>query len=139
MPLINRATNEVTLKLVYYGPALAGKTTNLRWLHEHVKARTIGRLVSVAARADRTLFFDFVPLEPMAVQGLGPRVQLYAMPGLVSDETSLSMLLRACDAVVFVADSQEGELESNVLSLRSLRQNLLLNELDPGLPRVIQY
>ena len=139
MPLFNRATNEVTLKLVYYGPGLAGKTTNLRWIHEHAPHRSRGRLVSLATQADLTLFFDFVPLEPAAVAGSRPRVQVYAVPGQVSYETTRRMVLERCDAIVFVADSQASMLDANVESLRGLRQNLLVTDLDPALPQAFQY
>jgi CheY-like chemotaxis protein/signal recognition particle receptor subunit beta len=139
MPLFNRATNEVTLKLVYYGPGLAGKTTNLRWIHEHAPCRTRGKLVSFATQADLTLFFDFVPLEPAVVAGMRPRIQVYTVPGQVFYETTRRMVLEGCDAVVFVADSQASMLDANVESLRSLRQNLLVNDLDPALPQVVQY
>ncbi len=139
MPLFNRATNEVTLKLVYYGPGLAGKTTNLRWIHEHAPLRTRGKLVSLATQSDLTLFFEFVPLEPAAVVGLRPRIQVYTVPGRVFYETTRRMVLEGCDAVVFVADSQASMLDANVESLRRLRQNLLANDLDPALPQVVQY
>jgi CheY-like chemotaxis protein/signal recognition particle receptor subunit beta len=139
MPLYNRATNEVTLKLVYYGPGLAGKTTNLRWIHEHAPLRKRGKLVSLATQADLTLFFDFVPLEPAPIAGLRPRIQVYTVPGRVFYETTRRMVLEGCDAVVFVADSQASMLDANVESLRGLRQNLLANDLDPALPQVVQY
>ncbi len=139
MPLFNRATNEVTLKLVYYGPGLAGKTTNLCWIHEHAPFRSKGKLVSLATQADLTLFFDFVPLEPATVAGMRPRIQVYTVPGRVFYETTRRMVLEGCDAVVFVADSQASMLDANVEGLRGLRQNLLVNHLDPALPQVIQY
>ncbi len=136
MPLFNRATNEVTLKLVYDGPSFAGKTTNLRWIHGQAPLRTKGRLVSLA-RADTTLFFDFVPLAPELVAGMRPRVQVYTVPGRVSSEASRRLVLEGCDAVVFVADSQASMLEADLAGLASLRQSLLANDLDPA--QVIQY
>ncbi len=95
--------------------------------------------MSLATQADLTLFFDFVPLEPAAVAGMRPRIQVYTVPGRVFYETTRRMVLEGCDAVVFVADSQASMLDANVESLRGLRQNLLANDLDPALPQVIQY
>jgi signal recognition particle receptor subunit beta len=139
MALFNQATREFTAKVVYYGPGLGGKTTNLRFIHDRLSFKTKGRLVSLATQDDRTLFFDFLPLEPGPIRGLQARLQLYAVPGRVSHESALRAVLRGCDAVVFVADSRSGSLDANAESLRGLRQHLLANELDPALPQVFQY
>ena len=139
MALFNHATKEVTAKLVYYGPGLCGKTTNLQWIHENLSFKTKGKLVSLATQTDRTLFFDFLPVELGTIRGMRTRMQLYTVPGQVFYESTRRMVLKGCDAVVFVADSQAAMLDANAESLRSLRQNLLINEIDPTIPLVIQY
>jgi len=139
MALFNHATKEVTAKLVYYGPGLGGKTTNLQWIHEHMSFKTKGKLVSLATQADRTLFFDFLPIELGTIRGMRTRMQLYTVPGQVFYEATRRMVVKGCDAVVFVADSQAAMLDANAESLRSLHQNLLANEIDPSIPQVIQY
>jgi len=139
MALFNHATKEITAKLVYYGPGLCGKTTNLRWIHANLPFKTKGKLVSLATQTDRTLFFDFLPIELGAIRGMRTRVQIYTVPGQVFYEATRRMVLKGCDAVVFVADSQAAMLDANTESLLSLRQNLLVNEIDPAIPQVIQY
>jgi len=139
MALFNHATKEVTAKLVYYGPGLCGKTTNLQWIHDRMSFRSKGKLVSLATQTDRTLFFDFLPLELGSIRGMRARVQVYTVPGQVFYEATRRMVLKGCDAVVFVADSQAAMLDANAESQRSLRQNLLVNEIDPAIPQVIQY
>jgi CheY-like chemotaxis protein/signal recognition particle receptor subunit beta len=139
MALFNHATREVTAKLVYYGPGLGGKTTNLQWIHANLAFTTKGRLVSLATQNDRTLFFDFLPLEVNTIRGMRARMQIYTVPGQVFYESTRRVVLKGCDAVVFVADSQAAMLDANAESLHSLRQNLLVNELDPSIPQVIQY
>jgi CheY-like chemotaxis protein/signal recognition particle receptor subunit beta len=139
MALFNHATKEVTAKLVYYGPGLCGKTTNLQWIHDNLSFKTKGKLVSLATQTDRTLFFDFLPVELGTIRGMRTRMQIYTVPGQVFYESTRRMVLKGCDAVVFVADSQAAMLDANAESLRSLRQNLLHNEIDPTIPQVIQY
>jgi CheY-like chemotaxis protein/signal recognition particle receptor subunit beta len=139
MALFNHATKEVTAKLVYYGPGLGGKTTNLRWIHDNVVVKAKGKLVSLATQADRTLFFDFLPVELGAIRGMRTRMQIYTVPGQVFYEATRRVVLKGCDAVVFVADSQAAMLDANVESLQSLRRNLLANEIDPSIPMVLQY
>ena len=139
MALFNHATKEVTAKLVYYGPGLCGKTTNLQWIHGNLSFKTKGKLVSLATQTDRTLFFDFLPVELGTIRGMRTRMQIYTVPGQVFYESTRRMVLKGCDAVVFVADSQAAMLDANAESLRSLRQNLLVNEIDPEIPQVIQY
>jgi len=139
MALFNHATKEVTAKLVYYGPGLCGKTTNLQWIHANLSFKTKGKLVSLATQTDRTLFFDFLPVELGTIRGMRTRMQIYTVPGQVFYESTRRMVLKGCDAVVFVADSQAAMLDANAESLRSLRQNLLVNEIDPSIPQVIQY
>jgi len=139
MVLFNHATKEVTAKLVYYGPGLCGKTTNLRWIHDNLSFKARGKLVSLATQTDRTLFFDFLPVELGSIRGMRIRMQIYTVPGQVFYEATRRMVLKGCDAVVFVVDSQAAMLDANAESLRSLRQNLLVNEIDPSIPQVIQY
>ena len=139
MALLNHATKEITAKLVYYGPALCGKTTNLQWIHEHVAFVGKGKLLSVAIDADRMLFFDFLPVEFGTIEGMKTRVQIYTVPGQVFYDATRRMVLKGADAVVFVADSQAALLDANLESLQNLRENLIVNGLDPTLPIVLQH
>lgn len=139
MALLNHTTREITAKLVYYGPGLCGKTTNLQWIHEHVAFKAKGKLLSLATEADRTLFFDFLPVELAPIRGMKARVHIYTVPGQVFYDVTRRMVLREADAVVFVADSQARMLDANLESLENLRQNLIANDLDPALPMVLQY
>jgi CheY-like chemotaxis protein len=139
MALLNHATKEITAKVVYYGPGLCGKTTNLEWIHEKLPIKNKGTMVSLATESDRTMFFDYLPIELGSVRGMKTRIQLYTVPGQVFYDSTRRMVLKGADAVVFVADSQEAMLDANVESLVSLRKNLLSNELDPDLPMVLQY
>ena len=139
MALFNPATGEATARLVYYGPGLSGKSTNLLWIHDHLPPGAKGRLVSMTTDADRTLFFDFLPAELGIVGGLRARIQVYTIPGAEVHEATQRMVLKGCDAIVFVADSQAWRLEANLESLRSLRRNLLLSGVDPGIAQVVQY
>jgi CheY-like chemotaxis protein len=139
MALFNHATKEVTAKLVYYGPGLCGKTTNLQWIHQHLSFQGKGKLVSLATQTDRTLFFDFLPGALGTIRGMRLRIQVYTVPGQVFYEATRRMVLKGCDAVVFVADSQAAMLDANAESQRGLRQNLLVNEIDSSIPQVVQY
>jgi CheY-like chemotaxis protein/signal recognition particle receptor subunit beta len=139
MALINHATKEIATKLVYYGPGLCGKTTNLQWIHDHLSFENKGKLVSLATQTDRTLFFDFLPVDLGVIRGMRLRLQIYTVPGQVFYESTRRMVLKGCDAVVFVADSQAAMLDANVESLQSLQRNLLANEIDPAVPMVTQY
>jgi CheY-like chemotaxis protein/signal recognition particle receptor subunit beta len=139
MAFFNHATKEVAAKLVYYGPAQGGKTTNLTWIHENVPFIVKGKLLSLSTDSDRTLFFDFLPVELGTIRGMRTRLQLYTVPGQVFYEATRRMLLKGADAVVFVADSQAAMLDANLASLESLYENIRLNELDPGLPIIMQY
>jgi CheY-like chemotaxis protein/signal recognition particle receptor subunit beta len=139
MALFNHATKEVTAKLVYYGPGLCGKTTNLQWIHDKLSFENKGKLVSLATQTDRTLFFDFLPVDLGVIRGMRLRLQIYTVPGQVFYESTRRMVLKGCDAVVFVADSQAAMLDANAESLQSLQRNLLANEIDPAVPMVVQY
>ncbi len=131
MVLINKATNEVTVKLVYYGPGLCGKTTNLEKIYGNPKLENKGKMISMATETDRTLFFDFMPMELGTIGGQKVRVQLYTVPGQVFYDATRKLVLRGADGVVFVADSQDSMRESNMDSLENLKTNLRLNRLDP--------
>lgn len=142
MAIINQATKELQVKVVYYGPALGGKTTNLVQVHEHVQ--TIegqkGKLVSLATSSDRTLFFDFLPIEAVAIKGFKTKFQLYTVPGQVIYNTTRQLVLRGVDGIVFVADSQYDKMEDNVKAFQNLEENLQTLELDLNeIPYVIQY
>jgi hypothetical protein len=108
MAIINQATKELQVKIVYYGPAMGGKTTNLVQIHDHVQtaAGNKGKLVSLATSSDRTLFFDFLPIEAMSIKGFKTKFQLYTVPGQVIYNTTRQLVLRGVDGIVFVADSQ---------------------------------
>jgi mutual gliding-motility protein MglA len=140
MVLVNKALNEVTVKLVYYGPGLCGKTTNLEKIYGNPKLENKGKMISMATETDRTLFFDFMPMELGTIGGQKVRVQLYTVPGQVFYDATRKLVLRGADGVVFVADSQPSVRESNLESLENLKTNLRLNRLDPEkVALVFQY
>src|SRR5512145_1062349 len=140
MVLFNAATKELTAKIVYYGPGLCGKTTNLQHVYDSLPQDGRGKMLSLATQTDRTLFFDFLPIELGTIRGMKTRVQLYTVPGQVFYNATRRMVLKGADCVVFVADSQEAMLDANVESLENLRQNLEANEIDPDeIPMVFQY
>jgi signal recognition particle receptor subunit beta len=140
MVLFNYSTKELTAKVVYYGPGLCGKTTNLHWIHEKLPIKHKGKMLSLATETDRTLFFDFLPIELGTIRGMKTRIQLYTVPGQVFYNATRRMVLKGADCIVFVCDSQEAMLEANVESLENLRENLQVNEIDPDeIPMVMQY
>ncbi len=140
MVLFNYSTKELTAKVVYYGPGLCGKTTNLQWIHEKLPIRNKGKMLSLATETDRTLFFDFLPIELGTIRGMKTRIQLYTVPGQVFYNATRRMVLKGADCVVFVCDSQEPMIEANVESLENLKQNMEANELDSEeMPLVLQY
>jgi signal recognition particle receptor subunit beta len=140
MVLFNYSTKELTAKVVYYGPGLCGKTTNLQWIHEKLPIKNKGKMLSLATETDRTLFFDFLPIELGAIRGMRTRIQLYTVPGQVFYNATRRMVLKGADCVIFVCDSQEAMLDPNLESQENLRQNLEANEIDPGqIPMVLQY
>ena len=140
MVLINKAINEVTVKLVYYGPGLCGKTTNLEKIYGNPKLENKGKMISMSTETDRTLFFDFMPMELGTIGGQKVRVQLYTVPGQVFYDATRKLVLRGADGVVFVADSQNTMRDSNLDSLENLKTNLRLNRLDPAkIALVFQY
>ena len=140
MVLFNYATKELTAKVVYYGPGLCGKTTNLQFIHEKLPIKNKGKMLSLATETDRTLFFDFLPIELGTIRGMKTRVQLYTVPGQVFYNATRRMVLKGADCVVFVADSQEPMLEANLQSFDNLKENLEANEIDPNeIPMVMQF
>jgi signal recognition particle receptor subunit beta len=140
MSLVNYATREITCKIVYYGPGRSGKTSNLQYVHAFVPEARKGPMVSLATETDRTLFFDFLPLDLGDISGFRTRIQLYTVPGQVYYNATRKLVLRGADGVVFVADSQREQFDENVQSLRNLYENLLEEEVDiREFPTVLQY
>ena len=142
MAIINQATKELQVKIVYYGTALGGKTTNLVQVHEKVQTErgNKGKLVSLATSSDRTLFFDFLPIEAVAIKGFKTKFQLYTVPGQVIYNTTRQLVLRGVDGLVFVADSQYDKMQENALSFANLEENLkALNLCLDDIPYVLQY
>ncbi len=139
MSTINFHAREINFKIVYYGPGLSGKTTNLKQIHSHVPGDGKGELVSLQTEDERTLFFDFLPLDLGEVNGFRTRFHLYTVPGQVFYNASRRLILRGVDGVVFVADSSPSRLRANAESLRNLRENLAEYDLVlTDLPYVIQ-
>jgi len=140
MPLVNFTTREITCKLVYYGPGRSGKTSNLLYIHGRVPADRRGNMVSLATQSDRTLFFDFLPLELGIISGFTTRFQLYTVPGQVYYNATRRLVLQGADGVVFVADSQARRFDDNLESFQDLQENLLAQGVDVRqLPLVLQY
>jgi len=124
MTFINYAAREINCKIVYYGPGLGGKTTNLKWIYGRSNPTTRGKLISLATETDRTLFFDFLPLDLGTIRGFKTRFHLYTVPGQVFYDASRKLILKGVDGVVFVADSQVARMEANSESLKNLQANL---------------
>jgi signal recognition particle receptor subunit beta len=140
MALFNYATKEITIKIVYYGPGLSGKTTNLQYLHSIFDPSKRGKLLSLATEADRTLFFDFLPIEVGKISDFSIRFQLYTVPGQVRYNATRKLVLKGADAVIFVADSQREMKEQNIDSLKNMHENLVANNIDPyEIPIIMQY
>jgi mutual gliding-motility protein MglA len=139
MTFINYANKEINCKIVYYGPGLCGKTTNLQHIYDATAPQAKGKLISLATETDRTLFFDFMPLELGTVRGFKTRFHLYTVPGQVFYEASRKLILKGVDGVVFVADSQEERMDANIESLYNLDENLRAHGYDlMKLPYVLQ-
>ena len=124
MTFINYASREINCKIVYYGPGLCGKTTNLQYIYDSTAPQAKGKLISLATETDRTLFFDFMPLELGTVRGFKTRFHLYTVPGQVYYDASRKLILKGVDGVVFVADSQEERMDANIEALYNLEENL---------------
>ncbi|MEO6393860.1 MAG: GTPase domain-containing protein [Pyrinomonadaceae bacterium] len=139
MTFINYASREINCKIVYYGPGLCGKTTNLQHIYDSTAPQAKGKLISLATETDRTLFFDFMPLELGTVRGFKTRFHLYTVPGQVFYDASRKLILKGVDGVVFVADSQEERMDANIESLYNLEENLKSQGYDlMALPYVLQ-
>ena len=139
MSFINFAAREINCKIVYYGPGLGGKTTNLQWIFERTGEQQKGKMISLATETERTLFFDFLPLDLGTVRGFKTRIHLYTVPGQVFYDASRKLILRGVDGVVFVADSQEERMDANVEALENLQENLKEHSYDFNrIPYVLQ-
>jgi mutual gliding-motility protein MglA len=140
MSFINYSSREINCKIVYYGPGLCGKTTNLQYIYNKTNPDAKGKMISLATETERTLFFDFLPLSLGEIRGFKTRFHLYTVPGQVFYDASRRLILKGVDGVVFVADSQEARFEANIESLENLRTNLAEQgyNLDK-LPYIVQY
>jgi signal recognition particle receptor subunit beta len=140
MSFINYASREINCKIVYYGPGLGGKTTNLQYVYERTNPQNKGQLISLATETDRTLFFDFLPLDLGSVRGFRTRFHLYTVPGQVFYDASRKLILKGVDGVIFVADSQEARMDANLESLDNLKHNLHENGFDLSVvPYALQF
>ncbi len=140
MSFINYSSREINCKIVYYGPGLCGKTTNLQYIYNKTNPQAKGKMISLATETERTLFFDFLPLSLGEIRGFKTRFHLYTVPGQVFYDASRKLILKGVDGVVFVADSQVERMEANIESLDNLRINLADHgyELEK-VPYVVQY
>jgi signal recognition particle receptor subunit beta len=140
MTFINYSSREINCKIVYYGPGLCGKTTNLQYIYRRMNPESRGRMISLATETERTLFFDFLPLSLGEIRGFKTRFHLYTVPGQVFYDASRRLILRGVDGLVFCADSQLTRMDSNVESMENLRINLREQGYDSDrLPLVLQY
>ncbi len=140
MVFFNYALRKLNAKIVYYGPGLCGKTTNLQWIHDHFEGGQRGKMISLSTEGDRTIFFDLLPLEIGSIRGMDVTLQLYTVPGQVHYNSTRQLVLRGADGVVFVADSQATMRSSNIESLRNLEENLNLQGVElEGFPHVLQF
>lgn len=140
MPLVNFSTREISCKIVYYGPGRSGKTSNLEYIFSRVPDERRGKMISLATQTDRTLFFDFLPIELGTISGFATRFQLYTVPGQVYYNATRKLVLQGADGIVFVADSQVRQLDENIESLQNLQANILEQGFDVrAIPLVLQY
>ena len=140
MSFINYSAREINCKIVYYGPGLCGKTTNLQFVYKKTDPDNKGKMISLATETERTLFFDFLPLSLGSIRGFKVRFHLYTVPGQVFYDASRKLILRGVDGVVFVADSQVERMEANIESLQNLQKNLAEHDLNLAtIPYVVQY
>lgn len=140
MALFNYTAKEITVKVVYYGPGLSGKTTNLQYLHHIINPDRKGKLLCLPTESDRTLFFDLLPIDLGKIRDFSLRFQLYTVPGQVRYNATRKLVLKGADAVVFVADSQREMKEQNIESFKNMRDNLIANNINPDeIPLILQY
>jgi len=140
LSLINYASREISCKIVYYGPGLGGKTTNIKYIYSKISPNAKGNLISLATELDRTLFFDFLPVNLGNIRGFKTRFHLYTVPGQVYYNASRKLILKGVDGIVFVADSQVERLEDNIDSLQNMLENLQEYNLNlASVPLVLQY
>ena len=140
MSLVNFTAREITCKIVYYGPGRSGKTSNLQYIYGRVPQDRLGKMVSLATQSDRTLFFDFLPIDLGSISGFTTKFQLYTVPGQVYYNATRKLVLQGADGVVFVADSQARRFDENMESLQNLQENILAEGMDiRDMPLVYQY
>ncbi|RME05314.1 MAG: gliding-motility protein MglA [Deltaproteobacteria bacterium] len=140
MTFINYSSREINCKVVYYGPGLCGKTTNLQYVYDNINAEAKGKMISLATETERTLFFDFLPLALGKIEGFKTRLHLYTVPGQIFYNASRKLIIKGVDGIVFVADSQESRLDANVESYENLQENLAEIKHTPhSIPFVVQY
>jgi hypothetical protein len=139
LTFINYASREINCKIVYYGPGLGGKTTNIQYIYDTTNSDSKGKLISLATETDRTLFFDFLPLDLGTIRGFKTRFHLYTVPGQVFYDASRKLILKGVDGIVFVADSQDERMDANIESISNLKINLVENGFDiDAIPYVLQ-
>ena len=140
MSLVNFTAREITCKIVYYGPGRSGKTSNLQYIYGRVPQDRRGKMVSLATQSDRTLFFDFLPIDLGSISGFTTKFELYTVPGQVYYNATRKLVLQGADGVVFVADSQARRFDENMESLQNLQENVLAEGMDiRDMPLVYQY
>ncbi|MCB0271752.1 MAG: gliding-motility protein MglA [Bdellovibrionales bacterium] len=140
MSFINYSSREINCKIVYYGPGLCGKTTNLQFIYDRTRPESKGKMISLATETERTLFFDFLPLSLGEIRGFKTRFHLYTVPGQVFYDASRKLILKGVDGIVFVADSQEEREDANLESLDNLKDNLIEQGMNLNhIPYVVQY
>ncbi|HSR41169.1 MAG TPA: ADP-ribosylation factor-like protein [Longimicrobiales bacterium] len=140
MSMINYASREINCKIVYYGTGLGGKTTNLEYIYSRVNPETKGKMISLATEQERTLFFDFLPIDLGKVRGFKTRFHLYTVPGQVYYNASRKLILKGVDGIIFIADSQRSRMEANIESMHNLYENLASYGYDlSDIPFAIQY
>jgi len=140
MSMINYASREINCKLVYYGPGLGGKTSNLEYIYGKINPETRGKLISLATEQERTLFFDFLPVDLGSIRGFKTRFHLYTVPGQVYYNASRRLILKGVDGIAFVADSQAERMDANIAAMENLYENLADYGYDPrNVPIVLQY
>ena len=140
MSFINYSSREINCKIVYYGPGLCGKTTNLQWIYNKTNPDLKGKMISLATETERTLFFDFLPLALGEIRGFKTRFHLYTVPGQVFYDASRKLILKGVDGVIFVADSQQERMDANIDSIRNLEDNLREHGFDLAtIPYALQF